>query len=339
MGWSHLGGGGGADHFEFTPNTAHRIRPLTPEPVSAMVRQIPATMRDAKVSRPFRTSVSQIENEIGRDGFCRSDMHGAKDPLWDQLSDRDKFYQDRNTKQPDYSSPVHFRGRMQHHLAVWNYDTGKVEFLNQGNQLFGRMHDQAKLQNKRIDQLDFNVMQKKGKQTEYIVSALGDSRAHEIPENTIESPPSILNSARLKPLYGGGEKMWNFIKTGEIPEFEEDGGGGGMSDAPEKPKEKPKTQQKKTKKTEPAPKPKHSLDELEEDEEEAGPDMDIEEMRSAIRGKLEDPDMFASVKDVREWLSIHVKPTIGKGYTRVDKWPEEMVQNIYDKLSGDDIPM
>jgi hypothetical protein len=316
MGWSHLSSS--SEHFEFTDNKAHIVRFYCDEPVSALFRNIPSTKSGSPVDRPFRSTVSKIEEEIDdQNAKCRSGLDGMKDPLWEYLSERDKFNQDRGDRQKiDKNSPKHFQYRMHHFFTVWNYEKQTFELVDGGTQLARAIHAEMKMQG--ITDLRKNdwLLTKKveNKQTQYLASVSSREHNFSLPSDSLDVPdPS--SSIRLKPI----PNVVRFIEIGEAA-FDEDGNSESVPQT-----EKVDTPENPVTKSSKKSNGKQAAVKKEESKSEEVADVAI--LRDELYGILETESLFPATKDIHEFLGLHAKGKV-KQHTRIDKYPDELLLSV-----------
>jgi len=178
MGWNDVSSNGHAGYVEFQDNKRFRIRLLLHEkfgitqPVSFWTHQIFSAKRNEGQSeqillRKYKTQPCNIVEISGRQP-CMCGLCGKTDPLWDFLLEREKY--NRNSDRRDF--PV----RQVHMVPVYNYATGRVEILNQGNQLFTAFKENIEARGDAYN-FDFEIEQAKSSKNivKYTAIALADS--------------------------------------------------------------------------------------------------------------------------------------------------------------------
>ncbi len=314
MGFQHGKGSSnlGEHLFKWEPNVRKKIRFLDDEPTSADVHNIPKAHKGKTLIRDFRTTLCRILDE-GEDD-CQSkfgegnspfwkggqtmcgdpaeDISPAKDPLWDLLDKKDRYYLDNDGEVDEDSERDHFPVRRVHVIRVYDYSTNSVKVMRFGKQIFDKLKETFEVRES-ITSMDWTVIKNDKGRGQFGISY------DAIPMDSSKFKADIdTKSLKLS-------DFLSVIQQKDLGPFCE-----GELSFDKKQVERKALSEKDEPKGKKTTKPK--------------------KLEPNLESRLDECGM--SVEELRTFLSKHAKPKMGKDFMRVAKYTPDVVRIVNKAL-------
>jgi len=188
-----------------------RVRPLfgmfglPDEPITILIHSVATAVKDGSQIRNFSSQLCRYE--FDPQGVCRSGLCGKKDPLWNLLSEHDKYYKNKEGK---ITSEKHFSVSRQHFMPVYVYELKGVRFVRQGNTLFQALAAHAEAVGMDRDFMIWKEQTGSDKQTGTKYYATPMDKTDFVPDVPITKEMINWNGALKLELPASQPAIWNY---------------------------------------------------------------------------------------------------------------------------------